>query len=379
MFSRFGLLFDSMLDRLPFVKGTNVDLGSDSETGSGDIIDFRGMSDEEFLANAKPDLQLLEKLRRVKYKVYQRRKKIAIPVCAVVLPATGYIDYLLLWLQRSSDDSGAGLTILVAGLIYGWVTQPKREYARGYKEKILPKLAKVFGDFIYEASGKISMEKLKPSKIIPSFDNYKSEDYFKGTYKGVGMEFAEMKLTETRGSGKNRRTVTKFKGLCVLLDMQSKKFLGHTTLQRNAGKITEWFKERSSKMKRARMADPEFEKLFDAYTNDQVEARYLIDPLMIEDLKALYEEYDGKSMSAAWYDSKMLIMISSNHNHFEPADIKIPATDPESVLNMKHEIGQILGIVDRLDLYDPLALELEREKQRAVETEQENATKEEFA
>lgn len=358
-----------------FFPPQDAGVGLDSEvveTGSGEVKDFRGLSDDEFMASVKPDLNILEKLRRVKYRVYKRRKKMAIPVCAVALPITGWLDYLLLWLQRGSDDGGAGLTFLVAGAIYWWVTQPKREYARGYKDKILPKLAKLFGDFIYDADGSITMSKLTPSKIIPSHDKYNSEDYFKGTYKGVEMEFSEVKLTEEQGSGKNRRTVTKFKGLIILLNMNKKKFYGHTTLQKDAGKIAEWFKEKSSKMKRARMADPEFEKMFDAYTTDQVEARYLIDPLMIEDLKALQEEYDGKSMQAAWYDSKMLVMISSSHNHFEPANIKIPATDPESILNMKHEIGQILGIVDRLDLYDPIALEEERAKMAAEEKAQES-------
>lgn len=364
MFFQLGRMLDKFSYKFFPPKDLGLELGSGTnETGSGEIVDFRGMSDQEFLHHAAPDLDLLEQIRKIKYRVYQTRKKIAIPVCMVLLPITGYIDYLLLWLQRNSDDGGAGLTFAVAGAIYWWVTKPKREYTAAYKEKILPKLAKLFGEFIYDIAGCVDLKALAPSKILPSYDNYKSEDYFKGTYKGVELEFSELKLTEKQGSGKNRRTVTKFKGLVILLNMQSKKFYGHTTLQRNAGKITEWFKEKSSKMKRARMADPEFEKIFDAYTNDQVEARYLIDPLMIEDLKALYEEYEGKSLAAAWYDSKMLVMISSKHNHFEPADIDVPATDPQSVLNMKHEIGQILSIVDRLDLYDPRALDEERAKE----------------
>ena len=322
------------------------------------------MGDTEFLERVRGDLDTLEKLRNIKHRVYKFRKKIAIPLCAVLLPATAYLDYLLLWLQRGNDDGGAGLTFVVAGAIYWWVTQPKREYARGYKEKILPKLARVFGNFIYDADGCVMIDKLKPSKIVPSHDRCKSEDYFKGTYKGVTMEFSEIHLTEKQGSGKNRRTVTKFKGLVVLLDMQSKKFYGHTTLMKDASKISEWFREKSSNMKRARMADPEFEKIFDAYTNDQVEARYLIDPLMIENLKGLYEEYQGQSMTAAWYNSHMLVMIASKHNHFEPANIDVPATDPASVLNMKHEIGQILSIVDRLSLYDPHTLENERANEK---------------
>ena len=106
-------------------------------------------------------------------------------------------------------------------------------------------------------------------------------------------------------------------------------------------------------LKRANLVDPVFEERFDAYTNDQVEARYLIDPAMIERLNAMYEEYDGNKMAAAFYDSKMLILIASKHNYFEPAELEVPATDPRSILSMKKEIGEILSIVERLELYDP--------------------------
>jgi len=45
--------------------------------------------------------------------------------------------------------------------------------------------------------------------------------------------------------------------------------------------------------------------------------------------------------------------VASRHNHFEPADLHIPASDPDSLLEMKREIGQILSIIDKLRLYDP--------------------------
>ncbi len=67
----------------------------------------------------------------------------------------------------------------------------------------------------------------------------------------------------------------------------------------------------------------------------------------------MQEEYEGEGMTAAYYDSKMLVLIESKHNYFEPADLTIPATDPRSILNMKREVGEILSLVDRLDLYDP--------------------------
>jgi preprotein translocase subunit Sec61beta len=80
----------------------------------------------------------------------------------------------------------------------------------------------------------------------------------------------------------------------------------------------------------------------------------LIDPLIMGHFIELYEEYEGKGMKAAFYDNQLLIMVESNKNFFEPANIEIPATDPRSILTMKNEIQQILSIIDRLNLYDPL-------------------------
>ena len=226
-------------------------------------------------------------------------------------------------LQRGSDDGAAGVTFLVLGLIYGWVTSPKRQYAKAYKVEILPKIAKFFGNLTYDHKGKTGMEEMQPSNIVPRHHKYSSEDHFSGEYKGINLEFSEIELKQRRRSGKRTRYVTVFKGLSILLNTKHKRFFSHIIITRDQNKVTEWFKEKTSKLERAQMVDPEFEKTFDAYTNDQVEARYLIDPIMIEKLKELYKEYHGKGMSAAFYDNKMLILINSDYNHFEPADLTV--------------------------------------------------------
>ncbi|MBL4804811.1 MAG: DUF3137 domain-containing protein [Alphaproteobacteria bacterium] len=324
-----------------------------SDVDPNEIIDIREHEDKEFLENSKEALENLEIIRMAKLKVFEFRKKIGIPTAMIATPVCGYIDYWLLMLQRGSDDGGAGVTFLVLGGLYWWVTQPRRQYRKAYKEEILPRLAKLFGDFTYSLTAQIDMIKMMPSKIVPHHDKYKSEDYFAGSYKGVDIEFSEINLQERRRSGKRTRYVTVFKGLGVLLHVKNKDFYGHTIIDRNKSKISEWFKQRTSSLERAEMVDPEFEAIFDAYTNDQVEARYLIDPVMIENLKGLYQEYDGEKMAAAFYKNRMLILIASKKNHFEPANIYTPATSPASILKMKHEIHQILSIIDKLSLYDP--------------------------
>ena len=318
-----------------------------------EIVDIRNQEDKQFLEESKDALDRLEDVRLEKLENFEKRKKLGMPAAAILTPISGYIDYWLLMLQSGSDDGIIGLTALVLGGLYWWVTKPRREYRTAYKSDILPRLAKLFGDFQYSLDASIDMIKMMPSKIVPHHDKYETEDYFIGTYKGVDIEFSEIDLKEKRRSKNRTYYVTIFKGLAVLLKTRNKKFYGHTILDRNKGKVGEWFKQRTISLERAEMVDPEFEELFDCYTNDQVEARYLIDPIMIESLKNLFKEYDGNKMMVAFYKDKMLILVGSNKNHFEPANIYTPAANPAGILKMKHEIHQILSIIDKLSLYDP--------------------------
>lgn len=304
---------------------------------------------EAFLDQVRPKLERLENTRLDKLKIFSWRKKIAAPIAVVMTPVLGFIDYWLFLLQRGNDDMAIGLTALGLAGLWGWVTKPKRDYAKAYKTKILPDIARLFGQFSYDVKGKIPMEAMKPSKIIPGHSSYQSEDLFSGNYRGVGVSFSEIKLRQQ--SGKN--TVTVFNGLAVLLTHGTRKFYGHTILTKDLSKIGKWFKKQTTDLKRANMVDPEFERLFDVYTNDQTEARYLIDPVIIESLKTLYQEYSGDKMLAAFYDDHVLILIESKYNHFEPAAIEVSATNEKELLSMKNEIVQILSIIDRLSLYDP--------------------------
>ncbi|PCJ97838.1 MAG: hypothetical protein COA45_09120 [Zetaproteobacteria bacterium] len=324
-----------------------------------EVSDIRLAKERDFIEKSKVHLEGLEDIRKTKLTIYKWRKRMAIPVAVILTPVLGYLDYFLLFLQ-SGDDRGAGITVVALGALYTWVTHPRRQYAKAYKLHILPDLAKLFGDFSYDLKGQVARHKMQPSKILPKYDRCDSEDYFSGTYKGVDIEFSEVDFKQRRRSKNRTRYVSVFKGLVIMLDMKTKKFYGHTLLDRDKGKIGEWFKQKSSKLKRANLVDPEFEKIFDVYTNDQVEARYLIDPVMIERLKGLQMEYGGESITAAFFDSKMLILIQSDHNYFEPAALEIPATDPRSILSMKKEIGEILSLIDRLDLYDPQKVYEER-------------------
>ncbi len=320
-----------------------------------EVRDIRDRENLDFLEESKPHLEELEGIRKGKMQSFKWRKGIAVPLAVALTPPLAYIDFWLMFL-RGGDDSVAGLSVAFMGALYWWVSAPRREYAVAYKEKILPKLADLFGGFVYWIDGEIALHKIQPSKIVPRHDKCETEDYFTGQYKGVNVEFSEVDFKQKRRSKNRTRYVSVFKGLAILLDMNSKRFYGHTMIDKDRSKISEWFKEQTGGLKRANLVDPEFEKIFDVYTSDQVEARYLIDPLMIERLKGLQDEYHGEGITAAFYENKMLVLIQSKHNYFEPADLTVPAADPDSILAMKREVGEILSLIDRLSFYDPDAV-----------------------
>ena len=310
-----------------------------------------GDEDDRFFESVKPVLESLESIRLEKRAIYLYRRKWGTIAAIVGMPVTGFIDHWLLLLQSHSDDQFTGLTFGFLAMIYAWVSKPKRDYRRAYKQDMLPRIARLFGDFIYEAKGRIPMAAMMPSKIVPQHDKYESEDYFKGHYKGAEICFSEINLKQRRRSDKRTYYVSVFKGLAVTIGMKPNKFFGHTIMIKDSSSLGEWFKEKNTGLKRANLVDPQFEKMFDVYTNDQVEARYLIDPVMIEKMKKLSELYETKGLSAAFYDSRLLILMKSNKNYFEPASIHVKATDEQTLLRMKREVGQIMTLVDYLALY----------------------------
>ena len=180
---------------------TLMDDSSDDDPATGNI---RASADQtagpdvnegekKFLSSLEPDLQNLEKIRLEKLGIYRYRRKIGIAAAAVLTPVTGFIDWFLLS-SCVGNHCHAGLTFALIGAIWYWATQPRRAYARAYKQDILPQVAKRFGSFTYDADGEIPMYEMQPSKIIPYHTHYHSEDYFAGTHNNAKIRFCEIKL-----------------------------------------------------------------------------------------------------------------------------------------------------------------------------------------
>ena len=98
-------------------------------------------------------------------------------------------------------------------------------------------------------------------------------------------------------------------GIAESVFMNSR-FQGQTVVFRNS-----WFKLNLGKQ-RVKLENPNFEKQFDVFSTDQVEARYILTPNLMERLLELDSRFPGK-ITVSFRDSSVIIAIPDQTNHFE--------------------------------------------------------------
>lgn len=256
---------------------------------------------------------------------------------------------------------GHDIVIFLALFIYGavcvWMWQPIHEYKSIVKQDIYPHIFSFFGsDYYYSKYGNLAMEALRASEILPSYSDAQSEDYVRGSYRGVALETQELTLTEEQGFGKHRSTVTVFQGVAIRLSM-NKRFQGHTVIKQDKGRFDGWPTNNFSAGKeRVTLEDPRFEDEFEVYSSDQIEARYLLTPSFMERLQALTQICGGTNLQAAFYEKCLLLMIATPHDRFGVASIFTPATFEIEIRTILAETKQLFGMIEHLKLCEQTRL-----------------------
>jgi hypothetical protein len=303
-------------------------------------------------AHILPDVQRFEVDRLAALSTFRGRIFLGAPA----LVAVAVLAVTLLAMIGGGEDFILFGAFAIGALIVGWIVHPVATYKAGVKSVIFPKIFSFFGpDYHYSPSGGLQIGSLKPSGILPSYDNSSTEDYVRGRHNGVGIELTEAKLTERRGSGKRRSTVTVFSGIFVLLEM-NKRFSGKTIVKRDQGMIGNWFSSKISDMEAVRLEDPVFEKQFEVSSTDQVEARYLLTTSFMERLLKLAALIGDGKLQCSFYDNKLLIMVPSSHDRFETSSIFKPSTFVEDIHTIIEEMREIFAIVDMLKLHERTGL-----------------------
>ena len=143
------------------------------------------------------------------------------------------------------------------------------------------------------------------------------QDLWWGLVGGRPFTLHEAKLTEQRGSGKSRRTVTVFEGSILAIGF-TRRFNGTTLIEPDGdrrkfliGAEKEQVGIGGEQLERIDLTDPRFEERFTVWSNDQVESRYLVHPEYVERLLAVEAAFAGKDIRALFRDGDLLITLET--------------------------------------------------------------------
>lgn len=185
--------------------------------------------------------------------------------------------------------------------------------------------------------------------LLPGHHQRKLEDNISGRHDGIDFSLCEAVLKRRQRSSRGNTTYVEVYHGVLFQFTFAKRFSGRTLVSRDSGKIGNFFKG-IGKQERIKLEDPRFEKLFEVYSSDQVEARYLLTPTFMERILDLAESFGQKSVELAFVDDHLLVSIRVTSDQFEGGGMFKSMDDKKRVETLIEELCNIYDIIDTLKL-----------------------------
>jgi len=299
---------------------------------------------EFYDAKLLPELKILDKER----KQVDRRVLLIGLIAVILIVLTGRIE----------GNATTYFQILIGLFAFIVISITSRKYRLNFKNNIVLKItAFVDENLVYTPDGFVSREEFTNSGIFQKYCNsFTGEDHFKGKIGKTAIEFSEVvgrhKTTTGTGSKRKEQYTTIFKGVFFVADF-NKDFNGYTlvlpdTAEKMLGKFGQNLQAFSSKGELIKLEDPEFEKEFCVYASDQVEARYILSPSLMQRIVEFKRKWDTK-VYLSFRDSKVYIAIKMNKNLFETRLFK-SIVDYQFMEENVRFLILLTGIVEDLNL-----------------------------
>lgn len=232
----------------------------------------------------------------------------------------------------------------------GYCREFKNTIVRGVIEFLEPGLR-------YEPERGITQEMFRAADLFQQrIDRYQCEDLVEGRLGQTEIAFsevhAEYKTTSRNGKTTQTHWHTIFKGLFFIGDFH-KDFHGRMvvlpdTAEKFLGGLGQTLQAMNpSRQLLIKLEDPEFEREFVVYGTDQIEARYLLSPSMMERITA-FRRKQGGDVFLAFVGSRVVVAVSTKENLFEPR--LFGATDFQTLLTYAAQLSLATDIVEDLNL-----------------------------
>lgn len=309
-------------------------------TKSQDFIETKQKFDAYYDTVLQP---ILEKSNRVRW-----RYNFAF-VTLILMSLVLYPTILYLLLASNIKHEYLGLVLSGSCLLVILLCGPLYYYKKKVKPQIMPDFANFFGTFSYSYEGKISDALLRQSDLFGTYTLNVGDDYFSGTFEDVKITVAEEKLLEIKKDFRNfdiKKEV--FGGVCILFEM-NKNFKGRTVVLKDRGIIGNAINKVNG-LQNVKLEDSRFEKVFEIYSDDQIEARYLLTTAFMERMLKLRDLYEGKSIQFCFDNNTLLLAIPTKQNMFEANSFFGSNADKKRVDLVFEQFYTVFSIVKLLKL-----------------------------
>jgi hypothetical protein len=235
-----------------------------------------------------------------------------------------------------------------------------KDYVREFKAKVIQQIVKFIDqNLTYNNSAFIPKDIFMDSQIFKvQPDRYRGDDFVSGLIGKTQIAFSEVHAeykTETTDNHGHRQTHWHniFKGLFILADF-NKNFQGKTvvlpdTAERLFGNLGKMFQSWNlMRGQLIQLEDPEFEKLFAVYGDNQIEARYILSTSLMKRITD-FKKKSGKQIYLSFVGSKIFVGISYSKDLFEPRIFKT-LLDFAPIQEYYEDLQLALDVIDDLNL-----------------------------
>ena len=274
---------------------------------------------------------------------YETMRKTRLMMASILFLVLFVLASFILYLVLTNKINGKNSEI--AGYLYLGAFAScyfvKKKFENSIKTKIMPSICSCFENMSWSCDLYEQGELFSQAGVVPKFNSSTYDDVFTGVYKDVNYEIVEAGYVA--GSGKYRSVV--FDGVIVKIDL-NKPFKSHTVIKPDALLNISPVKD----LRHTQLEDAQFNKKFDVYTNDEIEARVLITPIFMERLKNMKMVFSSSAYSCAFYQQYLIIALSTKKDLFSLCSLIKPIDDKEQYKKLYDEVLSIIKLIDYFKL-----------------------------
>ncbi len=291
------------------------------------------------------------------------------------------------------------IVIIIPCGMYSLIKNKSIEFKTLIKKKCIKAFSETFSLKWLSNKPKESLP-LQISDIFPAYSDIEYDDCFEGEYNNVKFNIQELKLILKSSKDKS----TKFKGIAIcipsnksvkactivttkgdvnirnrvlpvyavfiislilivlgilalktvtsaaIFDFKAVKAVICSFLTTFSGVVMFIFGifqiKNENRLRKVELEDLKFDKRFNVYSENQIEARYLITPSFMNRLYNFQTAFGTKNIKCSFFDDKVMFAISTNKDLFELGNLFVSLRNNKQIESFYNEIVSIYNIID---------------------------------